>query len=350
MKLGKMLKKGLLTVCTCALVMAQTGLCTAFAEKGGNEKEYTYTVTLYAGKEGTFADGSSEIKITGKKYGEQVNLGDYIRSVKVKNSEKYYVKGIRESGKDNNTAKLEKLAFNVECDREYVVAYGIKGDMVSYTVNYQDESGNALMKSEKFYGVVGDKPVVAFQYIDGYQPQAYNLTKTLSSNEADNVFTFTYKKIASGSNANNGNNGAGNNNGSNNGNGTGTNTGNTGTGANTGNTGNTGTGAANTNNGNNGNTGTANNAGTGNAANNTAGNNQTNNGQTVESADSETPKDQVDLDDEKVPLADINANKDKKAKGRPAGVMYALIGIALAAILGIIILIVTFRKKKHADE
>lgn len=347
MKLGKMLKKGLLTVCTCALVMAQTGLCTAFAEKGGNEKEYTYTVTLYAGKEGTFADGSSEIKITGKKYGEQVNLGDYIRSVKVKNSEKYYVKGIRESGKDNNTAKLEKLAFNVECDREYVVAYGIKGDMVSYTVNYQDESGNALMKSEKFYGVVGDKPVVAFQYIDGYQPQAYNLTKTLSSNEADNVFTFTYKKIASGSNANNG---AGNNNGSNNGNGTGTNTGNTGTGANTGNTGNTGTGAANTNNGNNGSTGTANNAGTGNAANNTAGNNQTNNGQTVESADSETPKDQVDLDDEKVPLADINANKDKKAKGRPAGVMYALIGIALAAILGIIILIVTFRKKKHADE
>lgn len=170
MKLGKMLKKGLLTVCTCALVMAQTGLCTAFAEKGGNEKEYTYTVTLYAGKEGTFADGSSEVKITGKKYGEQADLGNYIRGVKVKDSDKYYVKGIRESGKDNNTAKLEKLVFNVDSDREYVVAYGIKGDMVSYTVNYQDESGNALRQSEKFYGVVGDKPVVAFQYIDGYQP------------------------------------------------------------------------------------------------------------------------------------------------------------------------------------
>lgn len=348
MKLGKMLKKGLLTVCTCALVMAQTGLCTAFAEKGGNEKEYTYTVTLYAGKEGTFADGSSEMKFTGLKTGDVVSFASQIGGVKLKDSEKYYVKGVRESGKDNNTVSAP--AFTVDSDREYVVAYGIKGDMVSYTVNYQDESGNALMKSEKFYGVVGDKPVVAFQYIDGYQPQAYNLTKTLSSNEADNVFTFTYKKIASGSNANNGNNGAGNNNGSNNGNGTGTNTGNTGTGANTGNTGNTGTGAANTNNGNNSSTGTANNAGTGNAANNTAGNNQTNNGQTVESADSETPKDQVDLDDEKVPLADINADKDKKAKGRPAGVMYALIGIALAAILGIIILIVTFRKKKHADE
>lgn len=338
MKLGKMLKKGLLTVCTCALVMAQTGLCTAFAEKGGNEKEYTYTVTLYAGKEGTFADGSSEVKITGLKTGDVVSFAGQIGGVQLKDSGKYYVKGVRESGKDNNTVSAP--AFTVDSDREYVVAYGIKGDMVSYTVNYQDESGNALRQSEKFYGVVGDKPVVAFQYIDGYQPQAYNLTKTLNSNEADNVFTFTYKKIASGSDTNNGSNG------SNSGNGTGTNTDNSGTGTNTGNTGNNGTGAANTN--NNGNTGVADNAGTGNAANNTAGNNQTDNGQTVESADAETPKEQVDLDDEEVPKAKINA--EQKAKGRPAGVMYALAGIALAAILGIIILIVTFRKKKHADE
>ncbi len=338
MKLGKMLKKGLLTVCTCALVMAQTGLCTAFAEKGGNEKEYTYTVTLYAGKEGTFADGSSEVKITGLKTGDVVSFAGQIGGVQLKDSGKYYVKGVRESGKDNNTVSAP--AFTVDSDREYVVAYGIKGDMVSYTVNYQDESGNALRQSEKFYGVVGDKPVVAFQYIDGYQPQAYNLTKTLNSNEADNVFTFTYKKIASGSDTNNGSNG------SNSGNGTGTNTDNSGTGTNTGNTGNNGTGAANTN--NNGNTGAADNAGTGNATNNTAGNNQTDNGQTVESADAETPKEQVDLDDEEVPKAKINA--DQKAKGRPAGVMYALAGIALAAILGIIILIVTFRKKKHADE
>lgn len=338
MKLGKMLKKGLLTVCTCALVMAQTGLCTAFAEKGGNEKEYTYTVTLYAGKEGTFADGSSEVKITGLKTGDVVSFAGQIGGVQLKDSGKYYVKGVRESGKDNNTVSAP--AFTVDNDREYVVAYGIKGDMVSYTVNYQDESGNALRQSEKFYGVVGDKPVVAFQYIDGYQPQAYNLTKTLNSNEADNVFTFTYKKIASGSDTNNGSNG------SNSGNGTGTNTDNSGTGTNTGNTGNNGTGAANTN--NNGNTGAADNAGTGNATNNTAGNNQTDNGQTVESADAETPKEQVDLDDEEVPKAKINA--DQKAKGRPAGVMYALAGIALAAILGIIILIVTFRKKKHADE
>ena len=335
MKLGKMLKKGLLAVCTCALVMAQTGLCTVFAEKGGNEKEYTYTVTLYAGKEGTFADGSSEMKFTGLKTGDVVSFAGQISGVKLKDSEKYYVKGVRESGKDNNTVSAP--AFTVDSDREYVVAYGIKGDMVSYTVNYQDESGSALRQSETFYGVVGDKPVVAFQYIDGYQPQAYNLTKTLSSNEADNVFTFTYKKITTGSDN-------GNNNGSNNGNGTSTDN-NSGTGTNNGNTGNNNASAASNTNG----TGTANNGNTGSTANDTAGNNQANNGQTVESADSETPKEQVDLDDdEQVPLANIDA--DKKAKKRPAGIMYALIGIALAAILGIIILVITFRKKKQADE
>lgn len=339
MKLGKMLKKGLLTVCTCALVVSQAGLCTVFAEKGGNEKEYTYTVTLYAGKEGTFADGSTEMKFKGLKTGDVISFAGQIAGVNVKDSEKYYVKGVRESGKDNNTVSAP--AFTVDSDREYVIAYGIKGDMVSYTVNYQDESGNALMQSEKFYGVVGDKPVVAFQYIDGYQPQAYNLTKTLSSNEADNVFTFTYRKITNGSD--NGNNGNNNNNAAN--------------GSNAGNNSNSDNGAANVggNASGTGNAGTTTgNATTGNAANgnatagNTAAGDQSANGQTVESADGQTPKEQVDLDDEQVPLADINANK--KAKGRPAGIMYALIGIALAAILGIIILIVTFRKKNHAGE
>lgn len=342
MKLGKMLKKGLLTVCTCALVVAQAGVCTVFAEKGGNEKEYTYTVTLYAGKEGTFADGSTEMKFQGLKTGDVISFAGQVAGVNVKDSEKYYVKGVRESGKDNNTVSAP--AFTVDSDREYVIAYGIKGDMVSYTVNYQDESGNALMQSEKFYGVVGDKPVVAFQYIDGYQPQAYNLTKTLSSNESDNVFTFIYRKISNSSdNGNNSNNNAAN-------------------GSDAGNNSNSGNAAANTN-GNafgTGNAGTTTgnaatgNATTGNAANgNTAGGNtatgdQSANGQTVESADGQTPREQVDLDDEQVPLADIDANK--KAKGRPAGIMYALIGIALAAILGIIILIVTFRKKNHTGE
>jgi len=37
--------------------------------------------------------------------------------------------------------------------------------------------------------------MVAYHYIEGYQPQAYNLTKTLSKNEAENVFTFVYEPV-----------------------------------------------------------------------------------------------------------------------------------------------------------
>ena len=79
-----------------------------------------------------------------------------------------------------------------------MVAYGIRGDMVAYTVNYQDADGNELAPSQQFYGNVGDKPVVAYRYIDGYIPQAAALTKTLSSNEAENVFTFVYEEGESG--------------------------------------------------------------------------------------------------------------------------------------------------------
>ena len=333
MKLRKMLRAGLLTVCLTALTAAQTGLQTVWAEKGGNQSSYTYTVTLYSGKEGTFSDGSDEIKITGLKYGEEVSLGQYIPTVSLKDADKYYVKGVRESGKDNNT--VSKPAFKVESDREYVVAYGIKGNMTTYTVNYQDQNGNALLPSETFYGVVGDKAVVAFRYVDGYRPQAYNLSKTLKSNTAENVLTFTYQKISQ-NNGNNGNN-SGNN----------TNNGSTGDSS-------TSNGANSTNNGNTaGTTGsttsTSNGAATGNTAgttdstaSTTATDGTQNQTDTVTSSDSETPKEEINLDDEKTPLAN---KKLKKAKSRPAGVMYVLIAIAVAAIAALVTLLVVMKKK-----
>ena len=65
--------------------------------------------------------------------------------------------------------------------------------MVAYTVNYQDASGKSLAESQTFYGNIGDKPVVAYRYIENYIPDALALTKTLSDNEVENVFTFTNK-------------------------------------------------------------------------------------------------------------------------------------------------------------
>ena len=175
---------------------------------------YTYTVTFYPGNHGTFngtggisvpggtnagvsvwVEGQA-IKVGGLKKGDMVSFDAALGgAVALEEGGRYYVKGIRLSGRDNNT--VDTPAFRVEGDRDYVVAYGIRGDMTGYTVNYQDESGNELAPSRSYYGNVGDKPVVAFLYVEGYEPMAYNLTKTLVSNEAENVFTFIYRRIPS---------------------------------------------------------------------------------------------------------------------------------------------------------
>lgn len=275
----------------------------AWAKVGGNETEYTYTVTLCAGNQGYFSDtngitvdnhitGSSyqiekesqgeKIKISGLKYGDRVMVRAQ-SCIQLKEDGKYYIGGIRESGRDNNT--VGKSAFVVESDQEYVAAYAIAGNMVAYTVNYQDANGNALSDSETFYGAVGDQPVVAFKYFENYRPQAYNLTKTLNSNEAENIFTFVYT---------------------------------------------TDTQSA------------ANNANAADDAN--ADNNQGADGN-ANIPDEETPQELVNLDDEETPLADMQ-QKDEKTK-RPAGNMPLLIGVASAAVAGLVALTAfALRRKK----
>ena len=272
----------------------------AWAKVGGNETEYTYTVTLCSGNQGYFSDtngitvdnhitGSSyqiekesqgeKIKISGLKYGDRVMVQAQ-SCIQLKEDGKYYIGGIRESGRDNNT--VGKSAFVVESDQEYVAAYAIAGNMVAYTVNYQDANGNALSDSETFYGAVGDQPVVAFKYFENYRPQAYNLTKTLSSNEAENIFTFVYT---------------------------------------------TDTQSA------------ANNANAGNADNNGGADGN------VNIPDEETPQELVNLDDEETPLADMQ-QKDEKTK-RPAGNLPLLIGVTSAAVAGLVALTAfALRRKK----
>lgn len=181
---------------------------------------YTYSVTVYAGKEGTFANGSDTYTLTGLEYGQVVSLANVVDSVRLKSGSKYYVKGIRLSGHDNS--EVAGSAFKVTGDAMYVVAYGVKGNLVEYTVNYVDSTGKVLAPSRTFYGNVGDKAIAAYEYIEGYQPLSYNLAKTLKANAAENVFTFTYVKAPTptvivlpgtgNGNTGNDNNNAGNNN------------------------------------------------------------------------------------------------------------------------------------------
>lgn len=173
---------------------------------------YTYQVTFYSGNQGSIggteglsvdnsATGSEysissqggEITVSGLERGDIVSFDVQAGAVSLAEDSKYYVRGVRQSGRDNDT--VQTSAFRVDGDAEYVVAYGIRGNQTGYTVNYQDADGNELAPSRTYYGNVGDKPVVAYLYIEDYNPQTLALTKTLSENEAENVFTFVYTPV-----------------------------------------------------------------------------------------------------------------------------------------------------------
>lgn len=173
---------------------------------------YTYTVSFSAGGQGSINGGvqvrkasgneasasvsskGDKIIVTGLEYGDVISC-DAQGSVALNENSKYYVKGIRLSGRDNNT--VAQSAFLVSGDQDYVVAYGIPGELAEYTVNYVDTDGNKLAESRTYYGNVGDEPVIAYLYIDGYIPDSYNQTGKLSSNTSENVFNFVYSRAAS---------------------------------------------------------------------------------------------------------------------------------------------------------
>ena len=199
----KMWKKLLASVII-GTMLYSLSVCNVFAAPV-DEAAYTYKVTIYAGNQGEFSGteglvinnpdavvtrAGNKITISGLNYGDEVSYTAQT-DVKLDASSKYYVKGIRLSGRDNDT--VAAAAFLVRGDADYVVAYGIKGDLVSYTVNYHDESGKELLPSETFFGNVGDKPVVACKYVSGYAPKASGLTKTLKQDVSENVLTFIYK-------------------------------------------------------------------------------------------------------------------------------------------------------------
>ena len=200
----KRCKKMITSILTAALLLGLMSMNVFAAE------EYTNKVTFYAGVQGTFTDNASlsvtgegytvtreadKIVVSGLKANDVVSfdVAEGSGAVALDADSKYYVQGIRKSGRDNDTVAAS--AFRVTEDQDYVVAYGIKGNLTSYTVNYVDAEGNALADGQTYYGNVGDKPVVAYKYIEGYLPQAYGITKTLSENAAENVFEFVYTMV-----------------------------------------------------------------------------------------------------------------------------------------------------------
>ena len=158
-----------------------------------------YRVRVYAGKEGK-VNGSSDYAETTVAYGDEIKLSDKFK-IEVSNQEKYYPKGFRISGKDNRDGLKDSIV--VTEDMDFVVAYGAIGDMTSYTIRFVDNAtGEKLKDSQGKYvpdavytGKVGDKPVVAYTYFEGYRPLYRNITGTLKANPDDNVWPLPYVRI-----------------------------------------------------------------------------------------------------------------------------------------------------------
>lgn len=199
---------------------AALGICLALvlsmAAPNTAQAAYTYTIRLYAGAQGTILstdvvtapanatvtlkDGGACLEVTGLNYEDMVTFNANVAEGSAKTigvnadpatgTSKYNVRGVRESG-----AEVDVVIVPVREDKDYVVSYSVNGSMAYYTVNYVDQQGNALFPSQRYSGKIGDFAVVGYRYVEGFQPYAYNLGKTLTENEADNVFNFVYTPL-----------------------------------------------------------------------------------------------------------------------------------------------------------
>ena len=186
-----MKRKVFVSILLLALAFSAIGIQAFAADPPQNPP---YRVRLFA--------GNSDVGVLTESQDKEVGYGDpytfdasKVDIVGDGDDERYYVKGFREAGKDNSNGLYVDTYNSVEHDMDFVVAYGMKGSAVEYTVNFVDANGASLADSRTLYANVGDKPIVSYIYIEGYQPQAYALTKTLTGNPGDNVFNFTYTEI-----------------------------------------------------------------------------------------------------------------------------------------------------------
>lgn len=171
-----------------------------FAEGEG----YDHKMTVSAGR-GSFGSedtvpASTAEAVTTDPLANKVKIDGKEVSVTTPDDSKYFVTGLRDAGHDSVDGLLtgEISVAGRDEDVELVVAYGLKSDMVQYTVQYIDYSTNTAMPglpAETHYGAIGQKPVIAYKYADGYLPEAYAATKTLKADPSENVITFWYYPV-----------------------------------------------------------------------------------------------------------------------------------------------------------
>ena len=196
---------GALVALMATIAMVCSVASPAYAER------YSYTVRVFQGNGGKLK--SDPVSITVEK-GGRVDLFDFA-TADVSDS-KYVQIGFRLSGEDEvigngvvngviehgQSQPAEKYGTGITQDMDFVVAYGVKGETVKYTLKFVEYgTGRELAEPKTYYGRIGDKPVVAYEYIEGYRPLYYSITGTLKENEEDNVWTFEYVALQEGETA-----------------------------------------------------------------------------------------------------------------------------------------------------
>ena len=114
-------------------------------------EDYTYKVTIYSGKQGTFtgipgnlvkgnnatvsiSDDKSAIVIDKLNPKDPVNMSEILTSVSLGSNSKYYVRGIKESGRDNS----EKLARAlIQGERRPRIRSSIRNQRQSGSLHHQ---------------------------------------------------------------------------------------------------------------------------------------------------------------------------------------------------------------------
>ena len=144
---------------------------------------YTYKVVFMYGLHGTK---------TGEAYSIEAKNGEEIELPALPEGEGIYTaKGWHVSGKDQIWVSG---SYPVTEDTVFVASYGVSGDMLSYTVRYLDQAGNTLEAPETFHAKKGDKPVVAYKYIEDYLPvetKAFTFTVEYDGR----VIDFIYRPV-----------------------------------------------------------------------------------------------------------------------------------------------------------
>ena len=165
------------------------------------DDDYDYTVTIFGGLHGTvksvnpvndqYIDVQTADKIVLKvPKGYRWNPNDF--EVTVNDQKYFWGLEFQFAGKEDSPA----FDFEVDTDVDIVPIYRTAYNAVEYTVRYLHVGDNAeVYPQQTFYGNVGEKPVIAYKYKEGYIPTAYNETRTIDEDPSKNVFTFYYETV-----------------------------------------------------------------------------------------------------------------------------------------------------------